>query len=224
MLRHKLIHIAASLCLLVGCPWALRGNDLRRFDPARVVSIAQAMYPDGATVSGTVIVEAAVGKTGNVSTIQVVSGLPKLTEEAERSVRQWKFEPARLDRRPVTTSVLVAFTFSLGLPCSGTVRPPVGRREASQYEPVRIIAVAPAANRVPDVAFGTATLQVVIGASGTVGKVEVIDGIPPLTEEAERSVRQWRFRPAEFEGTPLATPMLVSFIFSDLPPSQCSRF
>ena len=224
MLRHKLTPIAASLCLLVSCPWALRGNDLRRFDPARVVSIAQTMCPDGGTVSGIVILEAMVAKTGKVRTIQVVQGLPKLTEEAERSVRQWKFEPARLDAQPVAAPILVAFIFSLSLPCSGPVRPSARRRGPSSYEPIRIIATVPAANPAPDVAFGTATLQVVIDASGNVGKVEILDGIPLLAQEAERGLRHWEFRPARFEGTPLATPMLVSFIFSDLPPSQCSRF
>jgi TonB family protein len=223
MLRERLAAIAGTL-LLIGCPWAADGKDSPRFDPARVVSIAQTIYPDGGTVSGTVILEAMVGRSGRVGTIQVVQGLPKLTEAAERSVRQWKFEPARLDRRPVTTPVLVAFTFSLGLPCSGPVRRSARRREPSPYEPVRILAAAPAANPAPDVAFGTATLQVMIGTTGTLGKVEVIDGIPPLAEEAERSVRQWKFQPAKFEGTPLATPMVASFVFSDLPPGQCSRF
>ena len=189
MLRHKLIHIAASLCLLVGCPWALRGNDLRRFDPARVVSIAQTMCPDGGTVSGIVILEAMVAKTGKVRTIQVVQGLPKLTEEAERSVGQWKFEPARLDAQPVAAPILVAFIFSLSLPCSGPVRPSARRRGPSSYEPIRIIATVPAADPAPDVAFGTATLQVVIDASGNVGKVEILDGIPLLAQEAERGLR-----------------------------------
>ena len=224
MLRERLIAIAATLSLLIFCPGTMDGKDSHRFDPAHVVSVVPTMYPDGGTVSGTVILEATVGKSGRVETIQVVQGLPKLTEVAERSVRQWKFEPARLGGRPVAAPILVAFTFSLGLPCSGPVRSPVGRREPPSYEPVKILAAAPAANPAPDVAFGTATLEVVIDASGAVGKVQVLDGITPLAQEAERSVRHWKFRPAIFEGTPLATPMIASFIFSDLPPAQCSRF
>jgi outer membrane biosynthesis protein TonB len=50
-----------------------------------------------------------------------------------------------------------------------------------------------------------------------------MDGIPPLAEEAERSIRQWKFLPAKFQGSPLATPMVAAFLFSDTPLGRCSR-
>jgi len=52
----------------------------------------------------------------------------------------------------------------------------------------------------------------------------VMDGIPRLAEEAERSIRQWKFLPAKFQGSPLATPMAAAFLFSDTPLDRCSRF
>ena len=73
-------------------------------------------------------------------------------------------------------------------------------------------------------AFGAVTLQAIVDAAGAVGKIEVMDGIPPLAEEAERSVRQWKFLPAKFEGSPLTTPMVALFLFSDVPLGRCSRF
>jgi TonB family protein len=166
-----------------------------------------------------------VERTGELGTIQVVRGLPKLTEEAERSVRQWKFEPAKLNGERVAASVLAAFSLNLSLPSPPEPdhRPPT-RKTTLPYEPIRITATAPARNPAADVAFGTVTLQVVVDPTGSVSAVEVIDGIRPLAHEAERSVREWRFRPANFDGAPLASSMVVSFIFSDLPPAQCSRF
>jgi len=112
MLRERLIAIAATLPLLLGCPWTCVGKDRFRFDPARVVSIAQTMYPDGGTVSGTVILEAMVGRSGRVGTIQVVQGPPKLTEAAERSVREWKFRPAKFAGAPLASPMVVSFIFS----------------------------------------------------------------------------------------------------------------
>jgi putative transposase len=45
-----------------------------------------------------------------------------------------------------------------------------------------------------------------------------------LAEEAKRCVRQWKFLPARFEGSTLTTPMVATFLFSDVPLGRCSRF
>jgi TonB family protein len=183
------------------------------------------MYPTGSTLSGTVILEVTVEKTGEVGMIQVLRGIPKLTEEAEHSLRQWKFEPARLEGQRVAAPVLVTFTFSLSSPPSSSPDlVPSGTENPSPYEPIRIISTVAANNPEPDVAFGTVILQVTVDPTGAVEKIEVIDGVSPLAGEAERSVRQWRFSAARFKGAPLTTPMVASFIFSDLPPDRCVRF
>ena len=225
VLRHKLAAVAASFTLVAGSLWAAQGNDSHRFDPTRVVSAAGTMYPLGSSVSGTVILEVTVEKTGEVGNIIVVHGVPKLTEEAERSVRRWKFQPAHLNGRRVAAPVLAAFTFSLSLQWfSGPDHVQPRRKELAPYEPIRIISTSPVNNPAPDVAFGAVTLQAIVDAAGAVGKIEVMDGIPPLAEEAERSVRQWKFLPAKFEGSPLTTPMVALFLFSDVPLGRCSRF
>jgi len=71
------------------------------------------MYPLGCSLSGTVILEVTVEKTGKAGNIKVIYGVPQLTEEAERSVRRWKFEPAHLNGQRMAAPVLAAFTFSL---------------------------------------------------------------------------------------------------------------
>jgi TonB family protein len=224
-LRHKLAAVAASLTLLAGSLWAAQGKNSHRFDPARVVSTAGTLYPLGGTVSGTVILEVTVEKTGKVGNIIVVRGVPKLTDEAERSIRQWKFKPAQLEGQSVAAPVLAAFTFSLSLPwSSGPHHPQPRRRESALYEPIGIISTSPVNNPTPDIAFGAVTLQATVEATGVVGEIETMDGISPLAEEAERGVRQWKFLPGRFEGSPLATPMVAVFLFSDAPLSRCSRF
>jgi hypothetical protein len=82
-LRHELAAVAASITLLAGSLWAAQGKDSHRFDPARVVSIAETMSPPECSVSGTVILEVTVEKTGGVGNIIVVRGVPKLSEEID---------------------------------------------------------------------------------------------------------------------------------------------
>jgi len=85
-LRYKLI-TAASLTLLAGSLWAAQAKVSHRFDPARVVSTIGTLYPIDSTMSGTVILEVTVEKTGKAGNMVVVHGVPKLTDEAERSIR-----------------------------------------------------------------------------------------------------------------------------------------
>ena len=51
---------------------------------------------------------------------------------------------------------------------------------------------------------GTVAMRVLVGADGTVKQVEVIRGLPDgLTEEAVKSMRQTKFRPATKNGQPI---------------------
>jgi TonB family protein len=82
-----------------------------RFAPAEIVSSVDALYPLQSVVSGTVVLEVALDGTGKITDVRVVHGIPSLTESAERSIRQWKFRPARLNGQPVDSRVPVAFSF-----------------------------------------------------------------------------------------------------------------
>jgi protein TonB len=61
-------------------------------------------YPDMAReagVDGTVMVQALVGKDGKVRDVRVVKSIPMLDDAAKAAVRQWVFEPALSDDKPV---------------------------------------------------------------------------------------------------------------------------
>ncbi len=71
------------------------------------------MYPPiaaSAGASGTVIIEAAVGPRGNVTSVRLVDGLPLLGKAAEESARRWVFAP---NVQTVTKHVRLTFTFRL---------------------------------------------------------------------------------------------------------------
>ena len=82
-----------------------------RFDPPTVTAVVDVAYPLQSVASGTVVLEVSLDDAGKITDVHVVRGIPSLTEPAERSVRQWKFQPARLDGKPVASKVPVAFSF-----------------------------------------------------------------------------------------------------------------
>lgn len=83
---------------------------------ARLIRSFPPAYPELARstrVSGDVIVDALIDATGKVTSVKVVSGPVLLQQAAIETVRQWKYEPARLDGKPVATHLSVTVRFRL---------------------------------------------------------------------------------------------------------------
>lgn len=83
----------------------------RHFVPPSVVTATEAVYPLHSVVSGTVVLEVSLDTVGKITDIRVVRGIASLTEPAEQSVRQWTFQAASLDGKPVSSKIVVAFSF-----------------------------------------------------------------------------------------------------------------
>jgi TonB family protein len=67
-------------------------------------------------VTGQLVVQVVVDKTGRVSKPEVLQKVdaPSLAYQALDAVRHWKFEPAKLDGRPVPTYYNLTVNFELG--------------------------------------------------------------------------------------------------------------
>jgi len=83
-----------------------------QFEPAEVISAANTYYPPLSVAFGTVVLQVTIGESGQIEEVKVIRHIPSLTEEAMRSVKQWKFKPAMLDGKPVRSKMAVAFTFT----------------------------------------------------------------------------------------------------------------
>ena len=73
-------------------------------------------YPDiarEASVDGTVMVQALVGRDGRVKDTRVVKSIPMLDAAAVAAVRQWVFKPALSNNKPVAVWVAVPLKFTL---------------------------------------------------------------------------------------------------------------
>ncbi|HEY6946793.1 MAG TPA: TonB family protein [Candidatus Acidoferrum sp.] len=87
------------------------GGDVQ---PARLIHATLPDYPQLARtnhVTGDVTLDALVDASGNVRDIKVISGPVLLREAAKTALRQWKYEPARLDGRPTAMHLTVIVKF-----------------------------------------------------------------------------------------------------------------
>jgi TonB family protein len=70
----------------------------------RPVKVVEAVYPESARsakIHGSVVVYVIVGRTGDVETVTAANGPEKLRQAAIDAVQQWKWNPLRLNRKPL---------------------------------------------------------------------------------------------------------------------------
>jgi TonB family protein len=82
--------------------------------PPRLVSSVLPMYPpiaQQAGVSGTVVIDTTIDKNGNVAKTRVISGPELLRNAALSALRQWKYEPSRLNGQPISVEMIVSIRF-----------------------------------------------------------------------------------------------------------------
>jgi protein TonB len=81
-----------------------------------VITKVPPTYPDlarEASVDGTVLIQALVGKDGKVRDTKIVKSIPMLDAAAVNAVKQWVFKPALSNNKPVAVWVAVPVKFSL---------------------------------------------------------------------------------------------------------------
>lgn len=85
--------------------------------PPRVITRVEPLYPDVAKregITGMVMVEAMINERGRVDSVRVLKGLPHgLDQAAVDAIRQWTFEPATIDGKPVPTAYNLTMNFRL---------------------------------------------------------------------------------------------------------------
>jgi TonB family protein len=81
-----------------------------------VVSKVNPVYPQeakDAKVQGTVVLDAVIGKDGNIRSLQIVSGPEELTKSAWEAVKQWTYKPYLLNGNPTEVETTITVNYSL---------------------------------------------------------------------------------------------------------------
>jgi protein TonB len=66
-----------------------------------------------ARVQGQVVLDVVIGKDGAVKSIKAESGHPMLVPAAIDAVKQWRYQPYKLDGKPVEVDTQVLVNFKL---------------------------------------------------------------------------------------------------------------
>lgn len=83
---------------------------------AALIYKVQPQYPAIARaihLAGTVYLRAIIATDGSVRQLEVISGSPLLANAATQAVRQWRYQPTRLNGEPVEVETLVTVHFVL---------------------------------------------------------------------------------------------------------------
>lgn len=67
-----------------------------------------------AHIQGSVVLQAVIGKNGQIENVQVVSGPAQLARAAVDAVKQWRYKPYFLNGQPVEVQTMINVNFSLG--------------------------------------------------------------------------------------------------------------
>ena len=67
-----------------------------------------------ARIQGTVVLQATIGKAGEIENLRAVSGPPMLRQAALDAVRSWRYKPFLLNNNPVEVETTINVVFSLG--------------------------------------------------------------------------------------------------------------
>jgi protein TonB len=89
------------------------GGDVQ---PAKLIKSVPPIYPPTARtqrVAGDVKIDALIDGSGNVSSMKILSGPTLLHQAAMTAVKQWKYEPAKLDGNPTQMHLTVTVQFRL---------------------------------------------------------------------------------------------------------------
>jgi protein TonB len=82
-----------------------------------LIQKTQPVYPPiakAARVSGTVVIQATISKSGTIENLKVISGPAMLQQSALDAVRSWRYRPYLLNNDPVEVETTINVIFTLG--------------------------------------------------------------------------------------------------------------
>jgi TonB family protein len=223
-MRRLLGILAAFLVLTVSLVSSGRSQTTRTriFRSAEVLSASGVQIPFNSVANGMVELYLTIDDTGKVADVRVARPLASVTEEAVSAVKKWTFAPATMHGKPVTSRLTVAvvfcplFGFGAGEiplpPISSEADKPTTDPSLPATSPEVLVAKYPLDPNARSVG-GTVVFRVLVGADGPPGLVRVVKDAPTMTDSARRAVAGWKFTPAQLNGRPVISGIILAFRF-----------
>jgi hypothetical protein len=187
------------------------------FDPPDITAASEISYPIENVASGLVSISVNLTAAGKVQDVQVIRGIPGLTETVTSIVNTWAFVPGKLDGKPIPSTINVQVVFNPGVPHNQQLQVPPGNLVTPPNPPGYItpeIAAASYAAYPPNsVATGAVVLDVVVDKYSEVKKPTPIRPVPSLTSAAIAAVKTWTVNPATFNEKKTDAKLVVAFVF-----------
>lgn len=214
-------------------------NDAENYERLKIEQTWLASFPHEATVvgfgSGEAHLVVAVDATGVLTDCLVIGYTHRaFADEAVRTVKKWKYEPARLHGEPVPVVAKIDFVFEKeGLT---VVTQSLEENLDSRYHemekdnyayrlyklseldhlptPVHVVQPAYPAEWAAKGIVGVVSVEFYIDETGRVRMPGVAGGAPaPLADLAVAAVQQWQFEPVTCKGKPVLVRVSQDFNF-----------
>jgi TonB family protein len=86
-------------------------SDSAHYVPVGILSIAYPDYPVNSVTSGSVVVQVTVDGSGDVKDVEFLHGMQTFNNFASAALKQWRFQAATFNGKPITSKTVIAFTF-----------------------------------------------------------------------------------------------------------------
>jgi TonB family protein len=220
-MRRALL-LVASLTLLLGFASSgvhSQAQQLSAFKSAELISAPGGFIPSNSVANGVVLLTVTLDRDGAVRNVQVTHELASISDQAVATVKRWKFAPAMLNGKPVTSRIAVTVVIcpiAVHMPHLDVpdVSPPAdaGGRLAppTQLPGIAALDYVPS----PTSVAGLVVLQTLISPTGALDDAKVVRTKTGFTDAVLQSVKErWKFTPATVDGAPVASNIVIAFAF-----------
>lgn len=182
------------------------------YSPAKFMGGKFPEQPPLASAGGITFLEIEVAPSGIVTDTTVLGEARPFTEALEEASTLWRFDPAREDGSAIASKVLVIGVFRPPVLLGTTVPEPAWVEEPSENVPYPIETSIP---RYPPNALydGVALVEVELDETGALVEAALLSPEHGFDEAALDATSEFRFRPAQHDGRPVPSFVLIFFGF-----------
>ena len=221
--RRQILKVAAGLllasALVVGLAGPTPANHAQHFTPPDILTASDIPFPATTVASGVVTLAVNLDSTGQIMNIQTLRDIPTLTTQATITLQNWTYAPAKLNGKPVPSTLIVNIVFDPAFLESNNI--PLGPPESFQppnakatpYTPPQLLTATFPPYPTNGLGSGAVVLDVTINSQGKIAHVAPVLDVPTLTAAAAAALQNWSFSAAIYGNTPLTSKVVVAMVF-----------